>query len=196
MVMQTEFKYDVFISYSSKDKDWVRGELLKRIEQVGLKAFIDFRDFTPGAPSINECERGVIDCRKTLLILTPDYFLSGWTAFENLLLQTADPINEKLRLIPVLKESCELPSRIGFLTYIDFTDGADLDLAWRQLLTALGKPPEPESPEEPKRDDLFLATGGYISYNKFFLNQYVSRDKRKRIRADFVHKPPLNVENT
>ena len=50
--MQKEYEFDVFISYSSHDKAWVRGELLTRIEQAGLKAFIDFRDFTRGAPSI------------------------------------------------------------------------------------------------------------------------------------------------
>ena len=49
-----QFDFDVFISYSSQDKAWVRGELLPRIEQAGVKAFIDFRDFTRGAPSIKE----------------------------------------------------------------------------------------------------------------------------------------------
>ena len=136
---------DVFISYSSKDQAWVRGELLQRIEQTGLKAFIDFRDFTRGAPSIKECERGVVECRKTLLILTPDYIESGWTEIENIMGQTLDPANRELRLIPLLKAECEKPLRIGALTHIDFTDGADQDLAWRQLLTALGKPPEPEA---------------------------------------------------
>ena len=42
-------------------------------------------------------------------------------------------------------------------THIDFTDGADHDLAWRQLLTALGKQPEPEPPREPTPADWFLA---------------------------------------
>ena len=46
-----QFDFDVFISYSSKDQAWVRGELPERIEQAGLKAFIDFRDFTRGATS-------------------------------------------------------------------------------------------------------------------------------------------------
>ena len=35
--MSDEFDYDVFISYSSRDKAWVRGELLTRIEQAGLR---------------------------------------------------------------------------------------------------------------------------------------------------------------
>jgi ABC-2 type transport system permease protein len=35
---------------------------------------------------------------------------------------------------------------------------------------------------------LFLATGGYISYNKYILNQYTSRNERKRIQADYERK--------
>jgi ABC-2 type transport system permease protein len=35
---------------------------------------------------------------------------------------------------------------------------------------------------------LFLATGGYISYNKYILNQYTSRNEQKRIRADYEKK--------
>lgn len=157
MPEENQFEFDVFISYSGKDKTWVRGELLKRIEQAGLKAFVDYRDFKAGAPSIKECERGVVKCRKTLLILTPNYLGSGWAEIENVMVQTLDPANETLRLIPLLKTEREKPLRIAALTHIDFTDGADLDLAWRQLLTALGKPPEPESPKEPARDDWFLA---------------------------------------
>lgn len=150
-------KYDVFISYSSRDKDWVRRELLTRIEQAGLKAFIDFRDFTRGAPSIKECERGVLDCRKTLLVLTPNYVASEWTEFENFMVQTLSPTNRDLRMIPLLRATCEKPLRIATLTHIDFTDDADHELAWRQLLTALGAPPPPEPPAEPARPGWYLA---------------------------------------
>jgi hypothetical protein len=40
MPEQLEFDCDVFISYSSHDKEWVRGYLLKGIEKAGLSAFI------------------------------------------------------------------------------------------------------------------------------------------------------------
>jgi TolB-like protein/Tfp pilus assembly protein PilF len=138
MPHQPEFEYDVFISYSSHDKEWVRGELLKRIEEVGLRVFIDFRDFKGGAPGIKEMERGVSTCRKTLLVLTPDYVESEWCEIENIMLQALDPANRDLRLIPLLKTQCRKPLRIGALTHVDFTDGADCELAWHQLLSALG----------------------------------------------------------
>lgn len=153
----TDQTYDVFISYSSKDKEWVRGELLQRIEKAGLRAFIDFRDFTRGAPSLKEMERGVIQCRKTLLILTPDYINSEWCDIESIMAQTLSPANRDLRMIPLLKTPCDKPLRIAALTHVDFTGRADFDLAWRQLLTALGAAPEPVQPEAPSRDQWFLA---------------------------------------
>jgi tetratricopeptide (TPR) repeat protein len=147
-----EAPYDVFISYSSKDKAWVQGELLKRIEKNGLRAFVDYRDFTRGAPSIKEMERGVVECRKTLLVLTPDYIDSEWCDIESVMAQTLSPANRDLRMIPLLKTPCDKPVRIAALTHVDFTEGADFDLAWRQLLTALGKAPEPPQPVQPSRE--------------------------------------------
>lgn len=134
----SEFEYDVFISYSSKDKAWVRGELLSRIEGAGLRAFIDFRDFDPGAPSIDECERGVVICRKTLVVLTPNYVASEWTEIESIMAQTLGPANRDRRLVPLLKAECEISKRLSALSHIDFRDGADQELAWQKLLKALG----------------------------------------------------------
>src|SRR5690349_7826772 len=37
--------YDLFISYHPADKGWVRGELLPRLEDAGLKVIVDYRDF-------------------------------------------------------------------------------------------------------------------------------------------------------
>lgn len=137
---ELEFDHDVFISYSSCDKQWVHNELLTRIEKAGLRAFIDYRDFTPGAPSIKEMERGVVKCRKTLLVLTPSYISSEWCELESIMLQTINPGNGSLRLVPLLKEKCERPLRISVLTHIDFTDAADVEFAWRQLLGSLEAP--------------------------------------------------------
>src|ERR1051326_5784574 len=157
MSKRPQAEYDVFISYSSKDKTWVREQLLQRVEQAGLKAFIDFRDFRRGAPSVSEIERGLVNSRKTLLVLTQNYNKSSWTELESLLLQTLDPANRDLRLIPLLKAKCELPLRIKYLTCIDFRNGADLDLAWRQLMTALEAPPEPVLLGQSTPDQWFLA---------------------------------------
>jgi len=158
--MPSEYQFDVFISYSSRDQQWVTETLLPRLEQAGLEVCIDFRDFTPGRAALLNMQDAVRKSRCTLLVLSANWFASEWTLYESILVRTSDPAGLKLRTIPLLLEECKFPEDADFiaiLTYIDFTDSADLELAWRQLLTALGKPPEPEPPAQSKHDDWFLA---------------------------------------
>ncbi|MEZ4662818.1 MAG: toll/interleukin-1 receptor domain-containing protein [Caldilineaceae bacterium] len=104
--MSEEFVYDVFLSYSHTDADWVRGALLTRLEQAGLKVCIDFRDFAAGAPLMTEMERAVLESQPphAMLVLTPAY-IGAWAEFENLMVQTIDPTSRQRRLIPLLKAS-------------------------------------------------------------------------------------------
>ena len=141
--------YDVFISYSNKDGDWVRGTLLPALEKAGLRACIDFRDFEIDTPSLVNMERGVEESRHTLVVLTPNWIRSEWTEFESLLVGTADPAGRRRKLIPLMLEKCDLPPRIAMLTYVDFTQG-DLDLSWQRLLRGLGAPSASATPGAPR----------------------------------------------
>ncbi|MCL4860872.1 MAG: TIR domain-containing protein [Caldilineaceae bacterium] len=147
--MASEYPYDVFISYSSQDQAWVRGELLTRLEEAGLKVCIDFRDFEVGEPSISAMERAILTSRKTLLVLTPAYLESGWTEFEYLLLQPLDPANRQRRLIPLVRKPCAIPPRIAYLTSVDFT--APDDRSWRRLIGALRDQASPAPDAPPPR---------------------------------------------
>jgi hypothetical protein len=142
--------YDVFISYSSKDADWVRGTLLPALEEAGLRVYIDFRDFEIGTPGLVNMERGVEGSRHTLVVLTPNWLSSEWTEFESLLVGTADPAGRRRKLIPLMLAKCDLPPRIAMLTYVDFTQG-DPDLAWQRLLRGLGAPVTGAVPAAPQR---------------------------------------------
>src|SRR5215468_2047166 len=92
------FRYDVFLSYSHRNKEWVRDWLVPRLKDAGLKVCIDHESFAAGAPSITEMECAVLQSRKTLCILTPEYLQSEWAEFENLLLQTRDPAARQRQL--------------------------------------------------------------------------------------------------
>jgi tetratricopeptide (TPR) repeat protein len=157
---QAAFEYEVFISYSHKDEDWVVNTLLPRVEQTGLKVCIDFRDFKPGKPSLFNMQHAVRHSRHTLLVLTPNWLGSQWTLFESILSATKDPAGLQQRTIPVRLQDCEMPENADFiaaLSYVDFTHADREAIAWRQLLTALGRPPEPEPPKELARGEWFLA---------------------------------------
>ena len=152
---QAEYKYDVFISYSHADRDWVWNELLPRLEQAELKIIIDERDFEIGVPSIINMERAVDNSRHTLVVLTPAWLKSEWTEFESLLVGTADPAGRRRKLIPLMLKPCELPPRIAMLTYADFTDPSQRDAQMTRLLKSIGSlgssVPVP-FPEEKLRD--------------------------------------------
>jgi tetratricopeptide (TPR) repeat protein len=132
--------FDVFISYSHGDADWVRNWLLPRLESAGLSVCIDFRDFELGLPSIINMENAAQHSAKTLLVLTPNWVQSEWTSFESLLIQTKDPVGTRRRLLPLMRETCTLPDRLGIFTYADFTDLANWDAELARLITSIRGP--------------------------------------------------------
>ncbi len=153
-----DFKYDVFISYSHKDEEWVVDTLLSALENAGLKVCIDFRDFVPGKPSRHNMRDACKESKYTVLVMTPAWMASEWTSFEGLLTFLHDPANKHLRTVPILFEKCDIPEDIQIFTYVDFLRKDREAIAWKQLFTSLGKPnapipgtpikePEPKTPK-------------------------------------------------
>jgi hypothetical protein len=150
MTEQIEYLYDVFISYSHEDPEWVEETLLPRLERAGLRICIEERDFLLGASKVGNIEQAVKNCRHTLLILTPAWLSNKWTSFQALLARTQDPDGLERRTIPLILQPCgKLPGFIDLLTSVDFTRPDHRELAWKQLLTGLGKPPQQEPPTLP-----------------------------------------------
>ena len=132
-----EFPYDVFISYSHADQDWVWNWLIPRLKAEGLILCTDQESFDIGVPSLVNMENAVLASRHTLLVLTPAYVNSQWTLYEQILTQTQDPIGQRQRTLPVLREPCELPPRIAMLTYVDLREGANAEAQVRRLINAI-----------------------------------------------------------
>ena len=137
MSEQTEYSYDMFISYSHRDGEWVRQWLLPRLEDAGLRVCIDFRDFDIGVPNLVNMERAVDNSRRTLLVLTPAWLESEWTEFEALLIQTTDPAGQRRRLLPILLQPCQPPRRITMLTYADFTRSEEWETQLQRVVAAV-----------------------------------------------------------
>ncbi|MEP7135060.1 MAG: toll/interleukin-1 receptor domain-containing protein [Chloroflexota bacterium] len=147
---ETEFKYDVFVSYSSTNKEWVRKTFVPILEKAGLKVCDYYRDFDVGAPIVMEMERAVLESRKTIPILSPAYLKSGWTEFESLMFQTLDAANRNRRVLPVILEKCDLPLRIKYMNCINFADPDDVDIEWERLSRALEVTLSPSLLDTPK----------------------------------------------
>jgi len=154
---ETEFKYDVFISYSHKDEEWVRNILLPTLEKQGLRVCIDYREFIAGKPAIINMQDASEASRHTILVLTPKWVESEWTLYESLLSRTDDPSALQRRTIPLLLEKCKPPKFISVLSWVDFTDKKREHEAWQNLFKSLDKEVEKIEVEKGSYEDWHLA---------------------------------------
>jgi hypothetical protein len=152
MVVAESPAYDVFISYSSNDGDWVRADLVPQMQAAKLKVNIDYSDFEPGTAIVTNITRAVQNSRRTLLVLSPAWVRSPWTKFEGLMASSPE---DGGAVVPLLLEPCELPDHIKKLTYLDFTDVRRRPHGMVRLLKTLGR-----SQEEISRMGGRLATQG------------------------------------
>lgn len=140
---ETEFKYDVFISYSHKDEERADKTLRQYLDDTGLKVCIDYRDFEPGKMALLNMQDAAKQSKHIVLVLTRNWLNSEWSLFEGLMGGTEDPAGLKKKLIPLLCEDGiqkDINPFIAARTWVDFTRKDRESIAWKQLFTALGKP--------------------------------------------------------
>ena len=117
--------FDIFVSYSHKDKDWVRNWLLPELEAAGVSYCIDDDHFDIGVAALINMERAVEQSRKALLVLSENWVASEYTNFEALLLQTEDAIGLRQSFLPLKLDDCTLSRRLGIFSWADFRTEAD-----------------------------------------------------------------------
>jgi len=121
MEKTTALPYDVFISYSPTDRDWVEQWLIPPLEHAKLRVSVDYRDFIAGMPRLENIERAITNSRRTLVVLTPEWLDSEWNAFEGLLVRSLDPAARQRKLLPLLLRPCELPVALAALERLDLS---------------------------------------------------------------------------
>jgi len=136
---QPDYQYDLFVSCARIDCAWVDGYLLAAL---GLSAdrIITKQGFCPGASLTKEFERAVKRSRYTVLVLGPAYLSDEWSMFGEQLAAHASVAEPSNRIIPLLKEKCELPLRIDFRVHLDFTDEDSWEVGVARLRDLLAQP--------------------------------------------------------
>jgi formylglycine-generating enzyme required for sulfatase activity/energy-coupling factor transporter ATP-binding protein EcfA2 len=134
---------ELFVAYAESDSEWVHGFLLP---ELGLdpQSVMTPRDFRPGAALVQELERAVETARFTVLVLSPAFGMSQWSAFAELL-ATHDTLRRNSdRLVPVLLEADgQLPLRLDFRVRLDCTVQSrwEPEVARLRQLLQRGPPP-------------------------------------------------------
>jgi hypothetical protein len=138
--------FDVFISYAHADTDWVR-VLAENLRQQGLQVFFDEWEIGPGDVLVHRLDKGILNSRNGVLVVSPDSLSRPWVAQEYAAMIT-HAVAAKQRLIPVLLKDAELPPLLASRVYVDFrqVDGPLYDQRLKELVAALkgeqrGPPP-------------------------------------------------------
>jgi len=74
-------KYDVFLSYSMKDRDWV-GSFVDALRADGIRTCFGMEDFEPGSRWDDELQDALRTSRALVVILSPNNTDNLWTCFE------------------------------------------------------------------------------------------------------------------
>ena len=96
-----QYEYDLFISYSHKDQQWVLGELLPRLDAWGFRNCIDVRDLAPGPQVADELARLIRRSRQTLIVLTENWLASNYGDYEMQLKLYANEEEDSQRFVPL-----------------------------------------------------------------------------------------------
>ena len=76
------YEYDVFISYSTDDYQFVTGEIYNQLKEAGLSLCLHQKDFLPGHDIAGNIVQAVRNSKITLIVLSPAFLQSKWCIYE------------------------------------------------------------------------------------------------------------------
>lgn len=101
-------KYDVFISYSTKDKA-IADDVCSALENSGIKCWIAPRNIQPGTPYARAIINGIASAKIFLVVLTPDSNDS-----EHVINEVHTAFKEKKTIIPFFAEKVALNPELNY----------------------------------------------------------------------------------
>src|SRR5690349_21109226 len=149
---------DFFICYSGNDYLWAAG-LDGWLKEAGYSTLIQSVDFAPGSNFVLEMHQALQTCQRTLLVLSPDFLLSPYTAAEWAASFVQDPSGEKRKVVGAMVRACSPKGLLAAITHIRLYDQnvtqaqATFLAGIKATVTGTGVPLAPVSPlpSQPRR---------------------------------------------
>jgi WD40 repeat protein len=132
--MSEQFKFDVFLSHSSKDKAIVRN-VAQRLRKDGLKVWFDEWEIKPGDNIPAKIEEGLEYSRVLVLCMSAHAFGSDWAQLETGTFRFRDPVNKERRFIPLRLDDAPIKGSLSQFSYINWLP-ADKEQEYTKLLSA------------------------------------------------------------
>lgn len=132
--------FDVFISYSREDWDWVKNTLLPNLSCEGYRVCVDFKDFVPGTEISENILNSIYKSKKTIVVLSKYFLNSVWGQFELQQAHYKAMTQRKDTLIILKLDSCNVPRKLMGKIFLDWTSSTDKSFFWKRLFRSIGKP--------------------------------------------------------
>lgn len=142
---------NIFISHSSKDKDFVR-KLAKDIETLGHTPWLDEWEIKIGDCIASEIEKGIERADYIIVVLSPNSISSGWVDREWKSKYWNEVESGHIQVLPILIETCKIPLLLRTKKYADFRENYSTSLV--TLMSTISSPPTSNRSKEsiPRRD--------------------------------------------
>lgn len=131
-----DFQYDVFISFSTLDYNWVRDNLTPVLERKRINYCIHSRDFIVGKAIMENIADSVYNSRKVLAVISHHYLASNFCReeLEIALHRCTEMADSSLLLIRVDGvDKRNLPKPLRRRTFLDYSSATER-MDWEQRL--------------------------------------------------------------
>jgi hypothetical protein len=157
----SKFKFDVFLSYNTKDGPVVKEIALRLRDEFGLGIWFDSWNMIPGEPLQEQIEVGLKNCEATVIFIGKAGF--GKWQNEEMRMAVAKRVSDpSTRVFAVWlptapKRKSNLPEVLKRYPWVDFRKGIDDSDIWRKLIAGIKKVPPAEisiqTPNDRTSDD-------------------------------------------
>lgn len=128
--------YDIFLSYSSKDKPWV-SEFVATLKGAGVKAWFDASDLAPGERWQEKIQEALRDSEILVVVLSQNSVESPWTFFE-----LGAAVADRKRIIPIATEDFDLSKLPLLLKQYQLLKESSPQAAGRRVAEVLDAEPQ------------------------------------------------------
>lgn len=130
-------KKSIFISHSSRDKEFVR-MLNLHLSEYGVRTWLDENELALGDFLTEKITGGIENADYLGLVLSSHSIMSDWVKMEIEIALRQEIIKHKKIVIPILLERIEMLDSLRGRMYADFTDRGLYHRNFHQLLGLLG----------------------------------------------------------
>lgn len=133
----TYMSVSIFLSHTAADKPFVR-RLARDLDSHGVKYWLDEAEIKIGESLIEKIRQGINEVDYVAVILSPHSIVSPWVQREVDVAMNQEIHGKKVKVLPIMYQSCELPGFLLGKLYSDFTEESKYTEAFRRLVESIG----------------------------------------------------------